>query len=118
MVFCMSSGNVDIDKDGVINAEHFDQFLSEIAAPLQLGLAPLDAGDAVSGAVNHKIPLAKRELYGFLALSFGEVDIDKDGLIIADQFDQVLQKLLLSFAVMVSLPWMLVMLSVTPSCSA
>merc|ERR1712107_547559 len=33
---------------------------------------------------------AKRELYGFLALSFGDVDTDKDGLINAEQFDQLL----------------------------
>merc|ERR1712048_1289940 len=35
----------------------------------------------------------KRELYGFLALSFGDVDTDKDGLISAEQFDQLLAEL-------------------------
>merc|ERR1712037_928802 len=47
---------VDTDKDGLINAEQFDQLLAEVSAlPRRYGLAPLDVGDAVSRAVNHKI---------------------------------------------------------------
>jgi len=52
----LSFGDVDTDKDGLINAEQFDQLLAEVAAlPRRYGLAPLDVGDAVSRAVNHKI---------------------------------------------------------------
>merc|ERR1711963_1015293 len=52
----LSFGDVDTDKDGLINAEQFDQLLAEVSAiPRRYGLAPLDVGDAVSRAVNHKI---------------------------------------------------------------
>merc|ERR1712226_942646 len=52
----LSFGDVDTNKDGLINAEQFDQLLAEVAAlPRRYGLAPLDVGDAVSRAVNHKI---------------------------------------------------------------
>jgi len=52
----LSFGDVDTDKDGLINAEQFDQLLAEVAAlPRRYGLAPLDVGDAVSRAVNHKL---------------------------------------------------------------
>merc|ERR1712064_81781 len=45
----LSFGDVDTDKDGLINAEQFDQLLAEVAAlPRRYGLAPLDVGDAVS----------------------------------------------------------------------
>merc|ERR1712179_303849 len=54
----LSFGDVDTDKDGLINAEQFDQLLAEVAAlPRRCGLGPLDVGDAVSRAVNHKILL-------------------------------------------------------------
>merc|ERR1712025_62661 len=52
----LSFGDVDTDKDGLINAEQFDQLLAEVSAiPRRYGLAPPDVGDAVSRAVNHKI---------------------------------------------------------------
>merc|ERR1712048_636904 len=52
----LSFGDVDTDKDGLISAEQFDQLLAEVSAiPRRYGLAPLDVGDAVSRAVNHKI---------------------------------------------------------------
>jgi len=35
---------------------------------------------------------ARRELYGYLAISFGDVDANKDGYITADEFDQLLEK--------------------------
>jgi hypothetical protein len=34
----------------------------------------------------------KRQLYGYLALSFGDVDVDKDGWINAEEFDLLLEK--------------------------
>merc|ERR1712048_179882 len=59
--------------------------------PRRYGLAPLDVGDAVSRAVNHKLLFDSLDKHGgFLALSFGDVDTDKDGLINAEQFDQLL----------------------------
>ena len=39
MVSCPSSGDVDTDKDGLINVEQFGQLLT--------GLAPVDVGEAV-----------------------------------------------------------------------
>merc|ERR1711862_372092 len=48
----LSFGDVDTDKDGLINAEQFDQLLAEVAdLPRRYGLAPLDDGDAVSRTV-------------------------------------------------------------------
>jgi len=35
---------------------------------------------------------AKNEFYGFCALSFGDVDVDKDGFINVEQFDRLLEK--------------------------
>lgn len=35
---------------------------------------------------------AEREMYGFLAMAFGDVDADKDGLIDADEFDLLCEK--------------------------
>jgi len=35
---------------------------------------------------------AEREMYGFLAVAFGDVDADKDGLINADEFDLLCEK--------------------------
>lgn len=35
---------------------------------------------------------ARRELYGYLSISFGDVDADKDGYINADEFDTLLEK--------------------------
>jgi hypothetical protein len=43
--------------------------------------------DAVQGTGN-----AKREFYGFCALAFGDVDVDKDGFINVEQFDRLLEK--------------------------
>lgn len=36
--------------------------------------------------------LEKRQFYGYLALSFGDVDVDKDGFINASEFDLLLEK--------------------------
>jgi len=52
----LSFGDIDIDKDGLINAEQFDQIFTEIAALIwRYGLVPLDVGDAVSRAMNPNI---------------------------------------------------------------
>lgn len=43
-------------------------------------------------AVHHPTSKAKRELYGFLVLAFGDVDVDKDGKIDAREFDILCDK--------------------------
>jgi len=61
----LSFGDVDTDKDGLINAEQFDQLLAEVSAiPRRYGLAPLDVGDAVSRAVNHKLLFDSLDKHG------------------------------------------------------
>merc|ERR1712226_268150 len=61
----LSFGDVDTDKDGLINAEQFDQLLAEVSAiPRRYVLAPLDLGDAVSRAVNHKLLFDSLDKHG------------------------------------------------------
>merc|ERR1712048_295495 len=45
-----------------------------------------------SAAVAPGVSKEKREFFGFLALSFGDVDVDKDGFISLEEFDRLLEK--------------------------
>jgi hypothetical protein len=45
-----------------------------------------------NAAVAPGVSKEKREFFGFLALSFGDVDTDKDGLINLEEFDRLLEK--------------------------
>merc|ERR1711982_314587 len=45
-----------------------------------------------NAAVAPGVSKEKREFFGFLALSFGDVDVDKDGFINLEEFDRLLEK--------------------------
>merc|ERR1719386_545211 len=48
--------------------------------------------DWTKAAVAPGVSKEKREFFGFLALSFGDVDVDKDGFINLEEFDRLLEK--------------------------
>merc|ERR1712187_445091 len=51
----LSFGDVDTDKDGVINLEEFDRLLEKVAAvPRRFGLAPVQTSDALMRQMGHK----------------------------------------------------------------